>query len=549
MSEPKNIVMRTRDLKKICSNVSDILVIGGGIHGADAAKGGYRTVLVEKNDFCSATSANSLKILHGGLRYLQHLNIKRMRHSILARREMMQLAPYLVEPLPCMMPLYGNGIRGKRVMQAALLVNDCIGWDRNHDLPAAIRLPRGHIVSKERCQQIVPDIEKDGLHGASVWYDALAVNTERLVLEYILSGLDYGAQAINYTAVTAVEKDDDELYRVSIRDSLNLDMYQLKTRYIVNAAGPWFEQILGDFAEEAKTKQQWALALNVVSKKKIFLDYAVALEGKSTYDDEDAIVKRGKRLYFFVPWRDCTMIGTNYEKSVEGPDDFKVRRETILKMINEINGIYPRAELKYEDISFYQAGLLPMRGETEQGDIQLEKNSTFYAHGDIGFGRVVSVKGVKYTTAPHVAHEIVHYLKKEYKPEAGSVQAKRVSAEDGIWSRGLLNVRGMLEKRYGVRAVNILFYMRSTAENDIWLDEGAQLLKAEVTYLMQEEMACKLSDIVFRRTGLGTAMCPNRELLANLAAFMANALSWHEDREEQEVEEVLLRYAPLCEPE
>ena len=153
----------TRDIKKLSSDIFDVLVIGGGVHGATiayhTATSGYRTAIIEKNDFCGATSANSLKILHGGLRYLQHLNIKRMRHSITARREMMHLAPYLVEPLPCMMPLYGKGLRGKKVMQGALFLNDCISWDRNHDLPAGLHIPKGHIVSKKKCLEVIPDLE------------------------------------------------------------------------------------------------------------------------------------------------------------------------------------------------------------------------------------------------------------------------------------------------------------------------------------------------------------------------------------------------------
>ena len=109
--------MTIRNLKKICADTLDILVVGGGVHGAaivyHLAKAGYRTAIVEKDDFCAATLANSLKIFHGGLRYLQHFNIKRMRHSIAARREMMQLAPHMVEPQACMMPLSGRGLRGK----------------------------------------------------------------------------------------------------------------------------------------------------------------------------------------------------------------------------------------------------------------------------------------------------------------------------------------------------------------------------------------------------------------------------------------------------
>ncbi|MBU0664980.1 MAG: FAD-dependent oxidoreductase [Proteobacteria bacterium] len=538
----------TRDIKKLSSDVLDILVVGGGIHGATiayhVAMAGYHAVIIDKNDFCGATSANSLKILHGGLRYLQHLNITRMRHSITARREMMHLASHLVEPLPCMMPLYGKGLRGKKVMQAALFLNDFIGWDRNHDLPAGLHIPKGHIVSKKKCLEVIPDLETEDLQAASVWYDVLAVNTERVVLEYVLQSVNHGAKAANYVEATGVEKGADDLYHVTVLDKLSQQKHLLKTRFIVNASGPWFEDFL-HVPQESVKKQKWALALNVVSRKKIFADYAVALEGQSKYEDKDALIKRGKRLYFFVPWRGYTMIGTEYEESSVNPDCLQVKREMIQNMVDEINAIYPPAQLKYEDISFFHAGLLPMRGKLEDSNIQLEKNSTFFEHKESNFNRVLSVKGVKYTTAPYIAHEIVCFLKKQCPPVLSKEKQNESSSYAGQWSANESALRGMLEKKYGQRALQILQFLRAEQDDDIWIDKDAQLLKAEVNYLISEEMVCKLSDIVFRRTGLGTADCPERKLLVKLSDFMGKILGWDEARKEEEREEVLHRYSPL----
>lgn len=544
--------MTIRDLEKICADPLDILVIGGGVHGATIvyhlAKAGYRAAIVDKDDFCAATSANSLKILHGGLRYLQHFNIKRMRNSITARREMMQLAPHLVEPLACMMPLSGNGLRGKCVTRAALFVNDCIGWDRNRGLPPEIRLPGGRILSKEQCLEVIPGLSSEGVAGAMVWYDAIAVNTERLVLEYIFKSIDHGAQAVNYAEVTGVEQGEDDLYRVHVRDNLRGGEHQLQTWYIVNASGPWLEELCCPSSGElgttkTKKKQRWALALNIVSRKKLFSGYAVALEGRNSYEDKDAIIRRGKRLYFFVPWRNYTMIGTEYEESSTGPDRMQVGRETIQAMVDEVNAIYPSAELAYEDISFYQAGLLPMRGGVNLGDIQLEKNSTIHKHGDSHFHGILSVKGVKYTTAPHIARELVKYFAKQ------TIKKRRAPARSGspayMVDIGHPQVNELLEKRYGRRAGYILVRMQERKERAIWIDEPARLLKAEVRYLIAEEMACTLADIVFRRTGLGTAENPGRKLLTKLSSFMGDILNWDEARKAREVETVLQRYAPL----
>jgi glycerol-3-phosphate dehydrogenase len=537
-----------RDLKKLSSDVLDVLVVGGGAHGATvayhAAKAGYATAIVEKNDFCGATSANSLKIIHGGLRYLQHGNIKRMRQSILARREMMQLAPHLVQPLACMMPLHGNGLRGKRLMQIALLLNDCIGWDRNHGLAEDGHLPRGHIVSAEKCLEVIPWIEKNNLTGAAVWYDGLAIDSERLIIEYILAGIRHGAKAANYVKALALKKEADDLYRVTLCDQLTQEEHQVKTRIVVNAAGPWFEQAVQGMGQK-KGKQKWALSINLVSKKKIFDEYAVALEGMSDYEDKDALLKRGKRLYFFVPWRGYTMIGTEYEVSSEGPDNLQVKAEQIRKMIDGVNSIYPHAVLKYEDISFYHAGLMPIQDESDMDNIQLEKNSSFVEHVQQNFSGVISIRGVKFTTAPYIAGEVVDCIKRKLQPRE-DIQNRSGSAEDSGVLRGVKDTGfPLLEARYGQRAAQVLSYTQESEGTDIWIDEMSGLLKAEVRYLIHEEMVCRLSDIVLRRTGIGTAECPSRDLMEKIAVFMGNIFAWDESRRLEEIDEVMRRYRPL----
>jgi glycerol-3-phosphate dehydrogenase len=519
--------MMLRNLDTLAETFLDVLIVGGGIHGAalvrHAARAGYVTGLLEKDDFCAATSANSLKILHGGLRYLQHLNFRRMRHSITARREMMRIAPHLVKPLACLMPLSGKGVRSRPVMRTALLLNDCIGWDRNLGLPEDIRLPGGRVLSRQECLAAVPGLAGKKTVGASVWYDALAVNSERLALEYILDGVEHGAQVANYAEVTEIARQEKAFVPVTARDRLTGKEYRIRARYVINAAGPWFETLLrpGDDKEHGC---KWALALNIISKKQIFSKYAVALEGQRSYEDRDAVVKRGKRLYFFVPWRGRTMIGTEYEESGQNPDNLRVRAETICNMVEEINAIYPPARLDFSDITFYHAGLLPMSGKTESGAVQLQKNSIFSADRD--WSRVLSVKGVKYTTAPHVAREVVRYLKRHLPPRG----------------KGSRLVTPAVAGKTGPASAQ---REKIAAGKNRCPDEINRPAKADVLYFIAEEMACTLSDIVFRRTGLGTAECPDRRLLEELADWMGAVLEWDETRQRQEIETVFQRYAPL----
>jgi len=159
-----------RDFERIQNTLFDLLVIGGGIQGATicykAAQHGLRVLLLEKGDFCGSSSANSLKILHGGLRYLQTLDFRRMRDSIRSRHEIMCFAPHLVAPLACIMPAYGHGLKGKEVMRLAMLLNDGISMDRNVGLSPDKCLPAGHSLSKAQCLAQIPGISTDNLHGA-----------------------------------------------------------------------------------------------------------------------------------------------------------------------------------------------------------------------------------------------------------------------------------------------------------------------------------------------------------------------------------------------
>ena len=149
-----------RALNQLTQHPYDVLIIGGGIYGVsvarDAALRGVSVALVEKGDFGSATSSNSLRIVHGGLRYLQQADFRRMRQSIYERMVLMRIAPHLVHPLPFLLPTYGHGMRGKEIMALALALNDLIGFDRNCLPDPQKRLPPGRVISRSECLQLSP---------------------------------------------------------------------------------------------------------------------------------------------------------------------------------------------------------------------------------------------------------------------------------------------------------------------------------------------------------------------------------------------------------
>lgn len=166
------------------------------IHGAwvalRATRLGFRVALIDQHDFGGGTTANSLRILHGGLRYLQHLNLRRMRSSIAARREFARHSPHLVQPLPCVMPLQPFGLRSPWVLGPALLANDVIAWDRNVGVAPRARLARGRLLEAREANRRIESLSELEAAGGALWWDAIAIDVARLTLEPILFAAEAG---------------------------------------------------------------------------------------------------------------------------------------------------------------------------------------------------------------------------------------------------------------------------------------------------------------------------------------------------------------------
>jgi len=519
-----------RDIAVLREQKYDVLVLGAGIHGAAVAsacaRAGLQTALIEKNDFGHATSANSLKILHGGLRYLQHLNIKRMRDSILSRRSMLQRAPHVARPLRCLIPNHGKGLHSNFFMRLGLLANDLVGFDRNRGVAAANRLKRGRVMARKELLLLFPDVVEEETSGASIWYDAIAVNSERLTLSFVREAAACGATVANYVEALELTTVGEERV-VRVCDRLSDERLEIRASCVVNACGPWAEALVSGVSSSAAAPTSWAKAVNIVVKKELFPGYAVGLSGEEEFADKDSVLKKKGRFFFFVPWRGYTMIGTTYKPYSGSMDNVHPDGADVEEILSLINGIYPAGKLKKVDVSFVHAGLVPMTEGMEIGgaEVQLEKESLIVDHGlkNNGMTRCYSIKGVKYTTAPKVAAQLTAIL-------CGVLQHSSTDTGDG--PGGLENAHlpaplAYLESRYGKETPAVLAYVE---RSDAILCRDPMLLAGEVDYMVAEEMACKLSDVVFRRSELATAELPSTEVLTAIAEQMGTLLDWDETR-------------------
>jgi len=532
-----------RDLARLDRGEFDILVIGGGIHGAAAARAaaarGLLAALIEKDDFGAATSANSLKIIHGGLRYLQRADLAKVRDSVRARREIFRRFPHLVAPLPCVLPTRGRGLRSRPAMAAALLLNDLLSADRNLGVAPACRLPRGKTISLAELRRRAPQLADGRASGGALWHDGIALDTERLVLELVLDAAAAGAAVANRVRAVSFLRRGNRVEGVLARDEISGASLEIRARVTINAAGPW----LGEFERQLSAGGNppgLTKAINIVVDRPIFGDTAVGVEARL-----------GGRLFFFVPWRGGTMIGTLYLPHDGPAGSCAVTAQDLATMVGEVNRVHPAARLLPEEVRFAHAGLLPLTpGPGAPGTEEtrlLKRPRVIDAARESGIEGLVSVLGIKYTTGMTVGTRAVALAAgKLGRAGARPSGTPRRAPEPGSAPLGIdPALAERLARTYGGAAASIFRDLTGNPSHSARIAPDQPTTAAEILHAVREEMAHSLADVVLRRTPLGTSGHPGSAALAAGASVLAAELGWDAARREREIGLVEAHYRRL----
>ncbi len=555
-----------RDLNQLAEGSFDLLIVGAGVHGAiiawDAAQRGLSVALIERDDFGGATSANSLKTVHGGLRYLQDADLGLVRRMIHERSALLRVAPHLVHPLPIVMPTYNQLMKHKLVMGLALVVNDLVGLDRNQDLDPDHRLPPSRVISREECLDLLPGVAADGITGGVVWYDGQMYNTERLTLAFVQSAAANGAVVANYLQAVDYLFDGETVCGIRVKDTLNAEEFAIRAKLVVNAAGPWVDRLLQRVpARTIEQKFHHSLAMNLVTRQFI-PGIAAGIPSRPRDENGQRPVSSRSRVLFIAPWRDYSLVGTFHKHFQGDPDAFVVREETVAQFIEETNGAYPEARLRIDDVRFVHRGFLPEVPGNGLGDVKLIRKGQIYDHQrEDGIPGLITVVGVKYTSARSVAEQAVDLAieklggpKRDCKTDVAPVHGGDFGALSAFLAAcrandpsgwGDANVRRLVYN-YGSTYERLLELVAKEHSLRERVSPESQVLRAEVVHAVRDEMAQKLADVVLRRTDLGSAGMPEESAIRCCADLMARELSWDKPRQEREIDELKSRYVRIA---
>ena len=476
----------------------DIVIVGGGIHGAavarDSAGRGLKVMLAEKGDYACATSSASSKLIHGGLRYLEHLEFKLVRESLTERAELLKAAPHLVAPTRFLLPIYDWQKRQAWFIQAGLALYDI--------LSSGDGLPRsGRLSAKQRGK--LPRLRQDGLN-AVLHYPDCQTDDARLTLSVALDARARGADILNRRAVTAITPLADG-YAVELDEREH--KRRVETRFIVNAAGPFVSRV--DAMTEAAPPHR---SLRLVRGSHIVLPMPSPAETNAyTLQDE------GERVVFALPWLDARflVVGTTDVPHEGDPSDARCSDEEKSYLLDAYNRYFacPNGPMTKDDVVFTWAGVRALHDDdgehTAPSRVSRSPTLASVGHGKGGF---VTIYGGKLTTHRAMAEDVLDTLS-GLGLEMGGKWTKDVPLYGGTLSRNTLSARahdgpGTVSPdtrqrwalTYGDRIEALFVRVEANPASAEKIADG--VTRAELEYAVEVEDAMTAEDFLLRRTKL-----------------------------------------------
>lgn len=516
----------------------DVAVIGAGVNGAgiafDAALRGLRVVVLEQNDVCSGTSAISSRLIHGGLRYLEYGEIPLVFESLRERILLRRIAAHLVKPIRICIPIYESAKRGPLLIRLGMIAYDLLSVRKT--------VPVHDMLSRDEAMEAEPGIAAEGLRSEARYYDAQVTFAERLVLENLLAARSAGAEIHTYSSVKKINIELGAVSSLDIKDNITGERQTISASVVVNAAGPWVDQVLATTAKASPrliggTKGSHIVVGPFKGAPKDAFYVEAAADG---------------RPFFIIPWNGQYLIGTTDIRYGADLGEIRASREEVDYLLSETNRVFPAAQLGSDDIHYAYAGVRPLPHRQKGPESSITRRHIIRRNRKIARG-LISIIGGKLTTYRNLAEQTVDRVGKmlgrrlpdcrtrdTLLPGAYRLDEARTALESlqGLSTNGVERLLSI----YGGRCIDIVELTLAEPSLGKPIDGGETILAAEVVFAIREEMARTLTDIVHRRLMIGLAADQGRTLYEIVAAIAAAEFDWSDEYRLQQLDS-LRRYS------
>jgi glycerol-3-phosphate dehydrogenase len=527
-----------RDLDALSARRFDLLVVGGGICGLmaawDASTRGLRVALIDRHDFGGGASFNHHRTLHGGLRYLQSVDLVRLRESVRERRMWARIAPHLIAPQR--FAVAADGVRGKNawMLRVGLFADACLAADRNTGIDQSLHLSRGRVVSGvDRGALDTGELLPEAA-ALAVWSDYRTEHAERLTLAVALAASRAGAVLANYLDAIEPIRDHGRIDGMIVRDGVDGAQRAIQARVTINAAGSAAGRVMAAFG--VRRPIPLVKAMNVVTRRPA---PAIACGAPTS----------SGRLLFTVPWQQRLAIGTWHGSEPCGADAGVVTPQELGSFIDEINDAFPSLRLGLEDVTLVQRGIVPAK--IRRGHVTLADRSLVREHRQDGVDGAVTVMAVKYTTA-RVAAEYAVTLALAQMGHNSTPHTDTLRLPGSIPNSTPSPSRHVdreaweyLQRIYGSDAERVIALASAEPRLAERITPSLPIVGAQIVDAARNEMTLTLEDMVLRRTGLGAAGYPGDEAILKVERLMRDELGWTSARVEDEVRLLKEFYLPI----
>ena len=479
----------------------DVIVIGAGINGLgiarDAAERGLLVALVEQEDFCAGVSAWSGRLVHGGLRYLEHGDVPLVRESLRERERLFHVAPHLVKPVRLIMPFFSRNTRPSWMIRLGMIAYDVLSFDKS--------VKSHRVLSAKNVAERFTGIETAGLSGAALFTDGQVEFAERLCTELAVAAGEAGASIFLHSRVTRILVDNGRVVGVEATRASG-EVFTLTADITINAGGPWVDDVLRGTSTSAAIESKQLIGGSKGSH--LIVDAFPGAPRDVVYYESQT----DGRLVLVIPWMGRYLIGTTDHLFDADPDAARCEPDEVEYLLTEVNTLMPEANLTVSDVLYTYSGVRPLPYNPGVSEWKIPRSHIVLDHAKTGYRGLLSIVGGKLTTYRQLAEDatddVVAQLKRGARktvskdaPFPGARTSDMVAfAANFIATAGVdRDTAARLVELYGTRAEDIVELVKRNPKLGERFDPNSSAVAAELIFAVTNEYAETLTDVFARR--------------------------------------------------